>query len=329
MAAVASATGFNPQLHHHHHPCSSSSSSTSSSCASLLSTSWRTSAAAGVPLPSLHSDFLGHASVLPLRATLRARELPASDKRGVAAVRMSWDGALSSVRLILQGRNLELTEAVRKHVEDKVGKAVQKHSHLVREVDVRLSLRGGEIGKGPKLRRCEVTLFTKKHGVVRAEEDSETLYGSIDLAASIIQRKLRKIKEKETDHGRHMKGFNRLKVRDTKVQRVANVEEVVEDDVVVNVPEEGEEDILNEVVRTKYFDMPPLTLAEATEQLENVDHDFYGFRNDETGEINILYKRKDGGYGLIIPKKDGKVEKLETFMADRAREPSVAKQMNG
>lgn len=235
---------------------------------------------------------------------------------------MSWDGALSSVRLIVQGKNLELSEAVKKHVEDKLGKSVQKHSHLVREVDVRLSLRGGEIGgKGPKLRRCEVTLFTKKHGVVRAEEDSETIYGSIDLASSIIQRKLRKIKEKDTDHGRHMKGFSRLKVREADVVEDLSAGEE-EDEVVVEVPDGGEEDILNEVVRTKYFEMPPLTLAEAMEQLENLDHDFYGFRNDETGEVNILYKRKEGGYGLIIPKEDGKVETLDAVIPE-------AKPVNG
>lgn len=233
---------------------------------------------------------------------------------------MSWDGPLSSVRLIVQGKNFELSEPVNKYIEEKVGRAVQKHSYLVREVDVRLSVRGGEFGRGPRVRRCEVSLFTKKHGVVRAEEDAETVYGSIDLVSSIIQRKLRKIKEKDSDHGRHMKGFNRLKVREPEL----NVEEEVEDEAVQSVPQEEDENILDEVVRTKYFEMPPLTLEEAVHQIENVDHDFFGFRNDETGEINILYKRKDGGYGLIIPKEDGKEQRVEKLDAVPATEPSSA-----
>ncbi|KAJ0103543.1 hypothetical protein Patl1_05287 [Pistacia atlantica] len=233
-------------------------------------------------------------------------------------VRMSWDGPLTSVKLIIQGKNLELTDTVKKHVEEKVGKAVQKHSHLVREVDVRLSVRGGELGRGPRIRRCEVTLFTKKHGVVRAEEDAETVYASIDLVSSVIQRKLRKIKEKESDHGRHMKGFNRLKVREPMAQ-------VVEDNVDSQSQEEEDNDLVDEIVRTKYFEMPPLTVSEAIEQLENVDHDFYGFRNEETGEINIVYRRKEGGYGLIIPKGgNGKAEKLEPLVVEPAREPSLA-----
>ncbi|KAK9122339.1 hypothetical protein Syun_019956 [Stephania yunnanensis] len=230
-------------------------------------------------------------------------------------VRMSWDGPLSSVKLILQGKNLDMTDGVKKYVEEKVGKAVQKHSHLVREVDVRLSLRGGEIGRGPKLRRCEVTLFTKRHGVVRAEEDAESLYGSIDLVSSIIQRKLRKIKEKEADHGRHMKGFNRLKVREPEVPVVGDDAEETRQDEEVN--------FIDELVRTKSFEMPPLTVSEALEQLELVDHDFYAFRNEESGDINVVYKRKDGGYGLIIPKGDGKVEKLEPVMAETARESAT------
>lgn len=207
-------------------------------------------------------------------------------------------------------------------MEDKLGRAVQKHSHLVREVDVRMSVRGGEFGKGPKVQRCEVTLYTKKHGVVRAEMDAESLYGSIDMVSSIIQRKLRKIKEKDSDHGRHMKGFDRLKVRDPVV--------LDEEEVLEPLPLEEEEELdkdvgfIDEVVRKKYFDMPPLTVNEAIEQLENVDHDFYGFRNEETGEINIVYRRRAGGYGLIIPKGNGEVEKLEPIETEPIQEPSRA-----
>lgn len=86
-------------------------------------------------------------------------------------------------------------------------------------------------------------MYTKKHGVVRAEEEAETLYASIDLASSIIQRKLRKIKEKESDHGRHMKGFNRLKARDPSPQVPEAVEE--DKDTVVSQPEE--QDFIEEV----------------------------------------------------------------------------------
>lgn len=233
---------------------------------------------------------------------------------------MSWDGPLSSVKLIIQGKNLELSETVKRHVEEKMGKAVTKHSHLVREVDVRLSVRGGEFGKGARMLQCEATLYIKKHGVIRAEEASETVFGSIDLVSSIIQRKLRKIKEKESDHGRHMKGFDRLKVRETKVQAVEEKADENEEDA---MPQDDDNKIINEIVRKKNFDMPPLTVSEAIEQLENVDHDFYGFRNEETGEINILYKRKAGGYGLIIPKGNGEADKLEPMVVEAAKEPSL------
>ncbi|XP_039068956.1 ribosome-binding factor PSRP1, chloroplastic-like [Hibiscus syriacus] len=292
-------------------PCPSSSASASSSVSLFTLTKPR--------IPSFKSSFLN-----PIGNSFKYIEMEPS-KRSISSltVRMSWDGSLSSVKLIIQGRNLELTDTVKQHVEEKVGKAVQKHSHLVREVDVRLSVRGGEFGKGPRIRRCEVTLFTKKHGVVRAEEDAETVYGSIDLVSSILQRKLRKIKEKESDHGRHMKGFNRSKVREPVAVVVdddveADTEQVAVDDDVEAVPEQEDDSFIDEIVRTKYFEMSPLTVSEAVEQLENVDHDFYAFRNEETGEINILYKRKEGGYGLIIPKGDGKAEKLEPLVVESA-----------
>ncbi|KAK4759082.1 hypothetical protein SAY87_020383 [Trapa incisa] len=223
-----------------------------------------------------------------------------------SVVCMSWVGPLSSVKLIIQGKNLKLTEPIKSYVENKLGKAIQKHSHLVLEVDVRLSIQGGEFGKGPKVRRCEVTLFSKRHGVVRAEEGSESVFGSIDLASSIIHRKLRKIKEKESDHGRHMKGFDRSKVREPVTSAVEDEEQF------------AHATSIYQIVRTKYFDMPPLAVTEAVEQLENVDHAFYAFRNEETGEINIVYRRRAGGYGLIVPKGNGRTRKLEPLTEENS-----------
>ncbi|XP_057454854.1 ribosome-binding factor PSRP1, chloroplastic [Lotus japonicus] len=298
MAAATTPLNF-------HFPSPSPSSHTSS-----------THSALSLPPFSLTSTFWGFKLKHAATSTVSAADNSTNTFR---AVRNSWDGPLSSVKLIIQGKNLDLTDAVKQHVEDKVGKAVQKHSHIVREIDVRLSTRGGgEFGRGPRTSRCEVTLFTKRHGVVRAEEDSETTYASIDLVSSIIQRKLRKIKEKVSDHGRHMKGFNRAKVREPVEVEVP----LEEDDDISPLEEEGEATLV-EVVRTKYFDMPPLTVSEAIEQLVNVDHAFYAFRNEETGEINIVYKRKEGGYGLIIPKGNGQAEKLEPLMVEPAREASL------
>ncbi|KAL4187254.1 hypothetical protein AMTRI_Chr09g18040 [Amborella trichopoda] len=241
---------------------------------------------------SMNSAFLRRGTLLSLSKSVSSRnpnELSSSN-RSPLVVRMSWDGPLSSVRLIIQGKNLELTDAVKSHIEEKVGKAVQKHGHLVREVDVRLSVRGGEFGKGAKLRRCEVTLFTKKHGVIRAEEDAESLYGSIDMVASIIQRKLRKIKEKVSDHGRHMKGFNRLKVRDPGAFLAQELEPESEEDA---------PDLLDEVCNIIFY--------------------FFLF-----SEINIVYKRKAGGYGVIIPKNNNQQMNLETEIGSSGSGPMVS-----
>ncbi|KAL6638581.1 hypothetical protein ACP70R_023692 [Stipagrostis hirtigluma subsp. patula] len=276
---------------------------------------------AAAPAP-LRSGFLGRA--LPAQLQPVAAE-PQRRCRGAVSVtvKMAWEGPLSSVRLIMQGRNVKLTDKLKEHIEEKVGRAVAKHSHLVREVDVRLSARGGELGRGPKTARCEITLFSKRHGVLRAEEDSESSYGSIDLAASIIKRKLRKIKEKETEV-RHLKGTKEWTFDATTGLSDAEQDDgddaAAEQDLAEVVGAEDEETVVTKVVRTKVFEMPPLTVEEALEQLENVDHDFYAFRNEETGEVNVVYKRKEGGYGLIIPKEDGHVEKA----AIAAPEPSFA-----
>ncbi|KAH7299334.1 hypothetical protein KP509_24G005900 [Ceratopteris richardii] len=197
----------------------------------------------------------------------------------------------------------QLTDAIKAYVEEKIGNAVHNQYNLLREVDVRMSVRGGESGRGPKLQRCEVTMFTKKHGVVRAEEESDSMYASIDRVSDVVSRKLRKIKEKDGGHGR--------------LRHQPRVGELLTTEDVDFKPKETN-DLPDEVVRTKYFEMLPMTSNEALEQLVNVGHDFYAFRNAESGEINILYKRKHGGYGLIVPKNNEAWEKTENGSAEKS-----------
>ncbi|KAH7302104.1 hypothetical protein KP509_23G056600 [Ceratopteris richardii] len=216
---------------------------------------------------------------------------------------MAWTGTLASVRLIIQGKHLELTDAIKAYVEEKIGNAVHNQYNLLREVDVRMSVRGGESGRGPKLQRCEVTMFTKKHGVVRAEEESDSMYASIDRVSDVVSRKLRKIKEKDGGHGRP--------------RHQPRVGELLTTEDVDFKPKEKSE-IPDEVVRTKYFEMLPMTSDEALEQLANVGHDFYAFRNTQSGEINILYKRKHGGYGLIVPRNNEAWEKTDNGSSQKS-----------
>eukprot|EP00270_Netrium_digitus_P009728 TRINITY_DN2977_c0_g1_i3.p1 TRINITY_DN2977_c0_g1~~TRINITY_DN2977_c0_g1_i3.p1 ORF type:complete len:345 (+),score=93.22 TRINITY_DN2977_c0_g1_i3:36-1070(+) len=245
---------------------------------------------------------------------------PSSNRRGM--VHMAWGGALAAVRLIVQGKHLELTEPIRKYVEDKVGHGVHNHSALVREVDVRLSVRGGDVGKGPRLQRCEVTIFTKKHGVVRAEEEAETLYAAIDTVSDVIARKLRKIKEKDGGQGRTWQMRHHPKLGE-----MIDAEEPVPDFQPI-IARETVNDLPDEVVRTKYFEMLPMTAEEALQQLVNVGHDFYAFRNTLSGEVNILYKRKHGGYGLIIPRTEMSFEAASAPSPSNGRSSSSSNSNN-
>lgn len=190
------------------------------------------------------------------------------------------------MKLVIQGKNMDITDAIRSHVKQKVEKAVSHFQSLINEVDVHLS-----VAKNPRIttnQSAEVTLYLNG-AVVRAEESSDNLYASIDLVADKITRKLRKYKEK-----RQSKSHPSVKPNDVLISEPsADVSEVLSH----RTPK-----LPDEVVRTKYFAMPPMTVQNALEQLELVDHDFYMFLNSETGEINVIYERNHGGYGLLQPR---------------------------
>ncbi len=190
------------------------------------------------------------------------------------------------MKLVIHGKNIEITEAIREYVHQKIEKAANHYQNLTTEIDVHLS-----VARNPRIttkQTAEVTLFVNG-SVIRAEESSENLYASIDLVADKIARQLRKYKEK-----RQTKGPNRSK---------AIRQDVEEQPLIGDLTRDRTPELPEEVVRCKYFAMSPMSVHEALEQLDLVDHDFYVFENAETGQINVIYERNHGGYGVIQPRQ--------------------------
>jgi putative sigma-54 modulation protein len=190
-----------------------------------------------------------------------------------------------SMKLLIQGNNIEVTDAIRNHVEEKLEKAVKHFTSLTGKVDVHLS-----VDRNPRItnkHKAEVTVYANGT-IIRAQVSSENLYASIDLVADKIARQLRKYKEKHLYNRTHAQPKTAEMVQD---QPVAS-----------DLTQDRAPELPEEVVRMKYFAMPPMTIDDARHQLELVDHDFYMFRNSESGEINVIYQRNHGGYGVILPR---------------------------
>lgn len=198
------------------------------------------------------------------------------------------------MKLLIQGNNIAVTESIHDYVEQKLEKAVKHFQNITSKVDVHLSVaRNSRIEKKHK---AEVTVFANGT-VIRAQEGSESLYASIDMVADKIARQLRKYKEK------HLAKNTHAHIRQ---------DEVTEGDTVVEtqtINSDRAPELPAKVVRSKYFSMPPMTTEEALDQLQLVDHDFYMFQNGETGEINVIYSRNHGGYGVIQPRSDSDARK--------------------
>jgi len=189
------------------------------------------------------------------------------------------------MKLVIQGKNIEITDAIRDYVNQKIEKAVNHFQNITTEVDVNLS-----VARNPRInskQAAEVTIYANG-AVIRAQESSEDLYASIDLVADKIHRQLRKYKEKIQHKKTHAQ---------PKTGVIMHEAPVAEDLIGDRTPELPEQ-----VVRMKYFAMPAMTIEDALEQLQMVDHDFYMFCNAKTGEINVIYERNHGGYGVIQPR---------------------------
>ncbi len=195
------------------------------------------------------------------------------------------------MKLLIHGRNLEVTPALREYTQTKLEKAIQHFEEMVTEADVHLS-----VARNPRViqQTAEVTVFANGT-IIRAQERSENLYASIDLVANKLCRQLRRYKERHSDH-HHSHGHSASLTPPTK--------EVIDESPIDGSLLEGKKvQLPNPGVRRKYFPMKPMSIEEAREQLDLIDHGFYFFREKESGELQVIYKRNHGGYGIIQSKE--------------------------
>ena len=194
------------------------------------------------------------------------------------------------MKILIHGKNLELTGALKEYTEAKIEKATHHYKDIVKEADIHLS-----IEKNPRVafQTAEVTIFANGT-IIRAEEKTENLYSSIDLVSNKLCRKLRKYKERnnKTIHNNQFKNKESLPIEsmESNILDKALLKEGME----ASLPEPS--------IKNKYFKMNPISSEEARKQLDLIDHDFYVFRNKKNNELQVIYKRNHGGYGLIQSK---------------------------
>jgi putative sigma-54 modulation protein len=179
----------------------------------------------------------------------------------------------------VKGRNISVTEALERYAFEKVERIRKffddERSASRAEVEL-IHERNPSISE-PEV--AEATLFI--NGVVlKAREATVDMYASIDRMSDKLERQVRRYRGRQIDrwHGQ-------LKGRSSEPEALL----------------EEEEDIGAKIVRTKQFQMKPMSAEEAVLHLELLDHDFFVFTSADTGDINVVYRRRDGNYGLIEP----------------------------
>lgn len=187
------------------------------------------------------------------------------------------------VDIKISGRKVSVSDALREHVETKVGGALKVFDIKPMSCDV--VLRVDKNPSNPERKACEVTVFVRDN-VVRVVATSDDMYAAIDEAAEKVTRQLRKYKTRVIDRRQ------RAQAAAAPVASEEDLAKLIED-----VPEDDDQ-----LVREKYIDLKPMTEEEALVQTDLLGHDFYVFINATTGLTNVIYHRKNGGYGIIKPK---------------------------
>ncbi|HKM04316.1 MAG TPA: ribosome-associated translation inhibitor RaiA [Lachnospiraceae bacterium] len=173
------------------------------------------------------------------------------------------------MKFIISGKNIDITEGLKTAIEDKIGK-LEKYFTAETEVHVTLSVE-------KERQKIEVTIPVKG-SIIRSEQVSNDMYVSIDLVEEIIERQLKKYKNKLVSKQQANNYFQQSYIDKDYME---------------------EEEI--KIIRTKTFDIKPMYAEDACIQMELLGHNFFVFYNAESDQVNVVYKRKGNTYGLIEP----------------------------
>ncbi len=174
------------------------------------------------------------------------------------------------MKIIITGKNIDVTEALKERVTKKINK-LDKFFTSETEAHVTLSVQ--------KARQIVEVTIPFNGIVLRAEDSNEDMYSSIDRTVDLLERQIRKNRTRLQ---------KRLHEHDFRFESIGSSEEV---------PEEKE----FKIVRSKRFAIKPMDVEEAVLQMNLLGHEFFMFFNADTRQVNVVYKRKDGNYGLIEP----------------------------
>jgi putative sigma-54 modulation protein len=188
------------------------------------------------------------------------------------------------VEILVKGRNIPVTEALERYASEKVERVSRFFDEERSDSRAEVELSHERNPSIPEPEVAEATLFING-SVLKAREASEDMYASIDRMSDKLERQVKRFRGRQIDRWQG---------------QLKNQSEGARAEPQPFVVEEQEE-VEPRIVRTKQFQMKPMGAEEAVLQMELLDHDFYVFTSADTGDINVVYRRRDGDYGLIEP----------------------------
>lgn len=178
------------------------------------------------------------------------------------------------MQILIKSKNLQVTDSLRTYTEDKVNK-LERILPSASEVRIELSVVSSRNAQERQV--AQITMRDGSGFILRAEEHSSDLRASLDTAVDRLERQIKRYK------GKHWQA----KIRAAQAAAPTETEPEAEPDVAV--------------VRTKTFETRPMAVEDAIEQMELLGHDFFVFYNAATNGFSVIYRRRDGGYGLLQP----------------------------